>query len=77
MAPAPVMTLMTPAGSPMASAAAASSRMEKGVNSEGFSTIVQPAAREGPTFHAPTAMERKENGEGCQGGERAPTHPRA
>src|SRR5260221_1271150 len=47
----PVTTLSTPGGKSAASAAAASTSAENGVNGDGLSTTVFPAARAGPTFH--------------------------
>ena len=47
----PVTTFSTPAGRSASSAATARTSAENGVNGEGFSTTVLPAARAGPTFH--------------------------
>src|SRR4030095_1407245 len=46
----PVTMLRTPAGKPTRSASTARARAESGVSSDGFSTIVQPAASAGATF---------------------------
>ncbi|MNM58326.1 hypothetical protein D3C81_695550 [compost metagenome] len=51
-APRPVTRFNTPAGKPIRSAAAASSRAVSGVSSDGFNTTVAPAAKAGATFHA-------------------------
>ena len=54
--PNPGTTLMTPLGNPASRASAATARAVKGVCSAGFSTMVQPAARAGPHFHASIMM---------------------
>src|SRR5262245_48668653 len=46
----PVTTLSTPGGRSAASAAAARTRAENGVNGDGLRTTVLPAANAGPTF---------------------------
>ena len=48
--PCPVTMFKTPAGSPIAIHASASSIAFKGASSLGFSTTVQPAASAGATF---------------------------
>lgn len=46
----PVTTDKTPLGSPASSKILAISSADKGVGSEGFTTIVHPEARTGPNF---------------------------
>ena len=46
----PVTTLITPGGMPASPARSASSSAVTGVNSEGLTTAVQPAASSGPSF---------------------------
>ncbi|VWB90748.1 hypothetical protein BLA6993_04328 [Burkholderia lata] len=46
----PDTTLNTPAGTPARSASTASANADSGVSSDGFSTIVQPAASAGPAL---------------------------
>ena len=50
--PKPGTTLITPSGTPAFWASRAIRRAVSGVCSAGFITIVQPAARAGPHFHA-------------------------
>ena len=49
--PSPITMLNTPAGTPAASRISAWMMALKGVNSDGFKTIVQPAASAGATLH--------------------------
>ncbi len=49
--PAPTTTSNTPSGIPASSASSASRRAVSGVSSAGFTTMVLPVARAGPTFH--------------------------
>ena len=49
-APVPWTTLKIPAGMPASTASSARRTVEKGVSSEGFSTMALPAASAGPTF---------------------------
>ena len=49
--PKPVTTLNTPGGKPASSTRRASSSVDAGVCSAGFTTMVQPAARAGASFH--------------------------
>jgi hypothetical protein len=51
-APSPFTRLKTPGGMPAASTISANRSPDSGATSEGFSTIVQPAASAGPTFSA-------------------------
>ena len=51
-----VTRLSTPAGRPASSRTRASSSIERGVCSAGFTTIVQPAAIAGATLRVPIAM---------------------
>ena len=48
--PWPPITLRTPGGR-MSAAISANLKVESGVFSAGFRTVVQPAANAGPTFH--------------------------
>ena len=48
----PVTTLNTPAGIPASSISFAMCRVVSGDSSDGFMTIVQPAANAGANFHA-------------------------
>src|SRR6056297_4018326 len=50
--PRPVTTLKTPSGRPASLVSFANSRVEAEVNSEGFTTTAQPAARAGAHFQA-------------------------
>ena len=50
-APSPVMTFRAPLGKPASSASSARRRAVSGVSSAGFSTMLQPVASAGPTFH--------------------------
>ena len=52
----PVTMLITPAGMPARSARTPSASAEKGVNSDGFITTVQPAASAGATFRVIIAL---------------------
>ena len=52
VSPSPVRTFSTPGGKPTSSASSPRRRALSGVCSAGFSTIVQPAASAGPSFHA-------------------------
>merc|ERR1712226_489454 len=45
-----VITLMTPFGIPTSSANAAAANADKGVSSEGFTTVVHPHASAAPSF---------------------------
>ena len=49
-APAPLIMLNTPAGKPASSTASVKRRAESGESWLGLSTMVQPAARAGPTL---------------------------
>src|SRR5205823_2726648 len=55
--PKPVTTLNTPGGNPALTKSSASSRSDTGVCSEGFATIVLPAASAGASFHAVSNSE--------------------
>ncbi|MBB5570839.1 hypothetical protein GGI58_006010 [Rhizobium lentis] len=46
----PVTTFKTPSGMPARAASSAKAKAENGVNSEGFSTTEQPAAKAGADF---------------------------
>jgi len=50
--PVPVTMLTTPSGMPASWAASADITEVSGVSSDGFNTIVLPAATAGSTFHA-------------------------
>ena len=50
-APSPVTTFTTPGGKPASSSSAINSSVETEVNSDGFTTTVQPAASAGASFH--------------------------
>ena len=50
--PRPLMTLKTPFGTPASASTSANSSAEVGVYSDGFSTMVQPAASAGATLQA-------------------------
>ena len=52
----PVTTLNTPAGSPARSPSSAMASADSGVASAGLSTMVQPAARAGPTLRVIMAL---------------------
>ncbi len=52
----PVTMLNTPAGTPARSASSASARADSGVSSAGLTTMVQPAARAGPTLRVIIAL---------------------
>ena len=52
VSPKPVMTFTTPGGKPTSWMSRPSRMAKSGVCSAGFSTIVQPAARAGASFHA-------------------------
>src|SRR5471032_939562 len=52
----PVTTLNTPGGTPACSASSASASAENGVDSAGFSTMVQPAASAGPALRVIIAI---------------------
>src|SRR5262249_28302608 len=49
--PSPGTTFSTPSGTPASSASSASFNAELGASSEGFSTIVLPAASAGPNLN--------------------------
>src|SRR5437868_5376515 len=49
-APGPVTTLITPAGAPASAMMRASSNVVPAVNSDGFATMVHPAASAGASF---------------------------
>ena len=49
--PSPGTTLITPGGKPTSTASSASRSAVSGVWGSGFSTIVQPAASAGASFH--------------------------
>src|SRR5690625_1597356 len=50
--PKPVTTLTTPAGKPASSTSLTNSSVDADVNSDGFKTTVQPAAKAGAIFQA-------------------------
>src|SRR5262245_28330115 len=52
----PVITLITPAGTPARSASEAMASAEKGVCDAGLTTTVQPAANAGPTLRVIIAI---------------------